>query len=94
MPPPALANESLSTSPRYKVVLSLAGDLDVYATYGSLTREIVCLGSGQLDTVPSSPVDPASPNESIPQITPGMGFGISAAKVLATTTCFPLLLLF
>lgn len=94
MPKPPIPNDYLGTSERYKAVSDLSSDIDVVTLYGGPTRSIVCMGNGQLDTEPNSPLDDDNPAESLPNVVAGMGFGISARKILSSTTCGPLLLQF
>ncbi len=98
MPPPQLPNDALYASPRFHVVTSLPADLDVMATFGSLTREVVVLGTGGGDLVvdQSSPWDAGSPTETIPVPAQVLSLPISVTKIHDTTAAgvLPLLLLF
>lgn len=94
---PPLANESISASPRFAVITSLAGDVDLLTTYGSLTREIHYLGTSAANLVvkQSSPYDDTGSNDvqTIPLPQPWQ-LAISATVIKSTTTALPLLLLF
>ena len=98
MSEPQLPNDALYASPRFAVVTSIAADIDVVATYGSLTREIMVLGTagGNLVVTQSSPWDRASPDVTIPVPAQSLPLPISVSKIKATTAAgvLPLLLLF
>ena len=94
---PPLANESISASPRFAVITSLSGDVDMLTTYGSLTREIHYLGTSAADLIvrQSSPYDNTGSNDmqTIPLPQPWQ-LAISVTVIDGATTALPLLLLF
>ncbi len=87
----------LSSSPRFVCLTSVPQDIDLMATYGSLSRRIDCLkgDGGNLVVRQSSPFDDTGSNDvhTIPVSTP-YGFDISVSVIKSTTTALPILVSF
>lgn len=94
---PPIPQDALYTFPRFAVVTSLTGDLDVRATYGAATRAITVLGSGgDLVVNQDSPYDDTGTNDTqtIPSVWQGYSEAIAVRTIKSTTTALPLLLKF
>lgn len=94
---PGIPQEALHTFPRFAVVTSLSGDLDVRATYGAATRAFTVLGSGgDLVVDQDSPYDDTGLNDTqtLPGLWQGYSEGLAIRKIKSTTTALPILLKF